>query len=463
MHTKTLWTGVAAFAVAWWVTAPLLHEGRAKAIPFSASNIHDSNIDRNHSSPVFGHHRCHLTYVDGTTQSTASCDNVLCADIETALDCQDTLGEGDCNLIDACDCDYQRTEIYEHTDWEEDTLLTGIPNLWQFDYGCGLGGDNAIGCGIVAPEMIFYWWAQQGYDGLVEDFLVGSGDGPAEREHDWKAFGRVLRDDYFSGGICVPGGQYAVPQGTLENGLDAYLQDAGYTARVDHYRVCSSCAAGGATDLSKTEGLTEVKGELRAGRPVIIGMNSGKTLKSHIDVYDPVAGDAVRVYTGKLSNGTPAFGTIDHYAVVTGYRELNGMDVLSLNFGWGNDPDPSQDILVEWNPGGKWLHLFTVDITSPPDGTPWCALDRGLSASFTADRKLELSHDSLTPDIPLAGVGCGIVRDSSVWYEYETYDVGYTCWTGGRLPDIDDVPVPGGGDFDPRGGGMILDELDPLP
>jgi len=361
-------------------------------------------------------------------------------------------------------------------------VLTGIPDLWQFDYMCGsnLVSANAVGCGPVSAAMVMYWWAQRGYGRLVDDFLIGDGSGPAEQEHDWQALVRDLRANYLNGGMCVPfgGGQYAVLMGKMTTGIQEYIKDAGYNAVVNHWKVCDDCQAGADDEITGGTALDLIKDELEAGRPVIMGMNTGRAFDTSKWVWN--GSDWELVYTGELSNGTPVAGTIDHYAVITGYRRIDGLAVLALNMGWHDD---ITDINVKWNPAGKWLHLYTVKITSEPDGDEWCSIDRGVDEDFNPPMAdafftsfIEISHvESTTPSdtlqlTPLAGTSCGIAREGETVSYYDTTHDEDRCPNLGKLPEEADLPWPGGTDSggghdgpDVDSGPPILDEQLPLP
>src|SRR4029453_10501470 len=161
---------------------------------------------------------------------------------------------------------------------------------------------------------------------------------------------------YLDGGICVPPlvskgrGQYATLMGKMTTGLQEYIEHAGYAVDVEHWKVCDDCTAGAADEIQGATALSLIKGELQAGRPVIMGFNAGKAFE-----FPPVPiyfdGTYESISMGELSNGEPITGIINHYAVITGYRRLAGLDVLTLNLGFHDD---DTDDLVLWNPGGKW-------------------------------------------------------------------------------------------------------------
>jgi len=71
----------------------------------------------------------------------------------------------------------QLTALAQTTEFEhgpfDDVVLTGIPDLWQFNYMCGSNAvsANAVGCGPVSAAMVMYWWAQRGYGHLVDEGL----------------------------------------------------------------------------------------------------------------------------------------------------------------------------------------------------------------------------------------------------------------------------------------------------
>lgn len=410
---------------------------------------------------------CTATYSDGTEDSVPECARSECPDLELYSSCRNEEPTGECRLLESCECDCRSTELATSTYYDPDVLLAGVPNLWQFDYRCGAFGMNAVGCGPVAASMMMYWWAQQGYDGLVDGFMSGPGSSPAVREHDWQAMVSAFRDDYLNGGICVVD-QYATLQGTMRDGIDEYIADSGYSASVGHYKVCDDCNRNESEELSSSQGLELILDELRAGRPVIMGFNVGRAMNETVTLDDE---DGTLVpYSGELSNGTPLTGIISHYAVITGYRHVEGQDVLIMNLGW----EGWYDIAFLWNPAGAWLHLYTIDLNGAPTGDDFCAIDRGIDATFLDSADLDLSSAwSGTPYTVLAGNSCGILREVTVSEYYPTWSgTHFECDPfGGFGQDIEQGGVLGGTTTnDPRGGGLqqggrppILDEELPLP
>jgi len=73
----------------------------------------------------------------------------------------------------ACNC----TALAQTTEFErgpfDDVVLTGIPDLWRFNYMCGSNAvsANAVGCGPVSAAMVMYLWAQRGYGHPVDEGL----------------------------------------------------------------------------------------------------------------------------------------------------------------------------------------------------------------------------------------------------------------------------------------------------
>ena len=354
-----------------------------------------------------GRCECTKTYTDGSTRSASSCDPTECADLDEMDDCRDG-SSTDCNHLRSCSCycEDPPVEEFKH-DPSDGVFLSGIPELWQFNYGCDVGGANAVGCGPVALASMFYWWAQRGYPNLVEDHLASGG------LQDWQSLVREIRDDY-TAGVCIPRdprtagstGQFLVTQDELEKELKAYVDDHGYFAYVGHYRVCTGCSDDG-DDRSKSGGLSIIQEHLEAGKPLILGYAAQRAERSSVRV------DGETVFTGELSNAT---GWIDHYAVITGHRRTSdGRDIIYLNKGWQTT---AADIALEWNPAGRWTHLFTLSISSDADRTAdFCTLDWPLSRTFSSTTDVELSHgdrnsSSLTRQFTtMAGATCGRARD----------------------------------------------------
>jgi hypothetical protein len=415
---------------------------------------------------------CIATYSDGSSDEVSECARSECPDLETYNACRDAgstgvMPIGGCRLLDACACECRSTELVVQEYVDEDIFLAGVPNLWQFDYACGAFGANAVGCGPVAATTVMYWWAQQGYDGLVTGFMSGRGTSPVEREHDWQGMVETFRDDYLDGGFCVAG-QYATLQGTMRNGIDDFIADAGYAASVDHYKVCDGCNRNAADELAADDGLDVVISELAQGRPVIMGFNVGPATAT-TDTFDDYESDPVVAYDGELSNGAPATGIISHYAVITGYQRIDSQDIVYLNLGW----QQWEDVPFLWNVAGKWLHLYTVDMHEGASGDEFCSIDRGIDDTFLDDDDLDLSFDSNTvPRTVLAGAMCGILREEHVSEYYPQWNgAQFECDPYGGFADIEPLDTSMGGSTSGthsggslhNGGPAILDEQLPLP
>jgi hypothetical protein len=421
---------------------------------------------------------CTATYSDGSNAVVDECSRTECPDLDLYLACRDAaqthvMPIGGCKLLETCECTCTTPEPRIGERYGDDVALSGVTNLWQFDYGCGAFGDNAVGCGPVAAAMLAYWWAQQGYDGLVAGFLARGDNLPATAEHDWQAMVETFRDDYLDGGICIDG-QYATTQTKMESGLAEYFEDSGYSVDVDRYKVCASCTRSQPDEIDPTRGLGIIVDELDSGRPVIIGFNVGRaTEETRTLVEDSSYSE---VFSGDLSNG--GAGWIDHYAVITGYANIDGEDVLYLNLGWDHADDGSVwvDIPFVWEPAGPWLHLYTLDIDSSPDGADWCSLDRGVDATFLAGAEVDASFDdpAVWPETAVAGGRCGIVREVT-YYEYypQWSGVSFECDPQGELEQeiestLDDALLPGGSsdtrgdaDLDSSNGVPIVDWIPP--
>ncbi|HEY3497236.1 MAG TPA: hypothetical protein VGK73_21210 [Polyangiaceae bacterium] len=157
------------------------------------------------------------------------------------------------------------------------------------------------------------------------------------------------------------------------------------------------------------------------------------------------------VHSGELSNGDTWF--IDHYAVVTGYMNLDGEDVIFVNTGQDHDDGrPQVNIPYVWNPGGRWVHLITVDVPTGPSGDSWCMIDRGVDASFNVSSEVDPSWEWVDVngdrigDIPSYPIGerCGVVRDSEEFEYYPHWSgVSFECDPFGELEqDLEEASSP---------------------
>jgi hypothetical protein len=356
---------------------------------------------------------CTKTFMDGSTRTASSCNPTECADQQELEDCEDGTST-DCNHLRSCSCYCEGTPVEEFQhDPSDGVYLSGVPELWQFNYGCNTGGANAVGCGPVALASMFYWWAQRGYPHLVEDHLTSGG------LQDWQSLVRELRDDYADDGVCIPDNpftpgsqsQYLVTQDEMEKELKDYVDDHGYFGYVSQYRVCTGCTDRD-NERSRSSGLAIIQAELEAGRPLVLGYAAGRAERSSVLV------DGETIFTGELSN---AAGWINHYAVITGHRRTSdGRDIIYINKGWETR---AAGVALEWNPAGKWTHLFTLSISlSDADrAAEFCTLDEELSGTFSSTTDVEVSHGdrntaSATREFTvMAGSACGRARDG--YYE----------------------------------------------
>jgi hypothetical protein len=411
---------------------------------------------------------CVESYVNGEDVRVWTCDYYYerCMPAPELVDCQDNLSAPECNYLLSCECDcaaLEQTVEFEH-EASDDIMLTGALDLYQFPYLCDGSGANWVGCGSVAAAMLVYWWSGLGYTSLTDDcnvlaFNNYSGNDGAE-VHDWQSLVRKLRDRYLPS-ICIPiGDQTAVLPERLGPGIAQYFRDAGYSATVDHVRVCDDCNVNGYDEVLGAEGIGLIKGELAAGRPVIIGFNSKKARTSQMTLtYSDAEGTpyTAPLYTGEMSNGV---GWIDHYALITGYRKLDVGHVITMNLGFGTDEN------FLWNPTGKWVNLYKVNVSEAPDGEPWCSVDLGFAGFTPYDVDFSNSGYALATETnlfaPLAGTSCGVALQGE-WVEY--YDTKHElniCPTPGDLPDDDATDLDqfdrGTNDFsdDERG---VVDEV----
>jgi len=429
--------------------------GLATSARSHAQALSGSATSADHQSVVDGEScSCTRTYIDGHTEQSSTCDEASteCLSIDTLVACQDD------PLAPACSDGLDRCECYCHGDSqlrfdhepEDGVYLTGIPNFWQHDSVCQPYGYYApIGCGPLAMTMLLYWYDQQGWPGLAPGSLEISG----LRVHDWQQAAEYAAE--WMPRICSPTGSgTAVLPHELAPALDDYLSiHVGHPSWVAHWKVCGGCNTTQSDQLLPAEGIDIVKGQLEAGRPVIVGFNLSPAIESQATV------DGETIYTGELSNGSLVTGTISHYGVITGYRRASdGRDVLYMNAGLiVSDGSTSEDMAFEWNVGGKWLHLYTVNPGGGPlSGIDWCPMDDLLATGNLARQfaplaqsqpraSVSLSHASrVGPGASerltvLAGSSCGIARAGA----YELYTPGWTESLSCAVPG--DLPPP----FDP--------------
>jgi hypothetical protein len=405
--------------------------------------------------------KCSEVYRSGRTTSPSACDAAFtssCADLAKLQDC-DKRTDGECDLPVSCECDCTGAPylMFEHAP-QDGVYLSGLPDLFQFDYGCG-ADPNYIGCGPIVVSMMAYTWAERGYNDLIYGHWAANPDQPTTK---WKDLAESVRDDMH--GICVGGvlvdplsyldpskpdqdGEFAVTQDELERELNAYPTNMGEKQpTVGHYRVCGDCDVNDPGDLSKEDGLAKITSMLEYGNPIIIGFNTGDAMKTSQMV------DGEKVYTGGLSVGV---GFINHYALVTGYRHAHGMDIIYMNTGLLDTP---ADVAFEWNPAGKWTHLFTFALTGAVDDhDKFCPLDGDVT--FAAGKDVQFSHAGKTTTsgsrslTPLGGKSCGIVRDGKDVLVTPTSTTTTRCLTltdkakldqsaAEIVPEIDDISPP---------------------
>jgi len=293
-------------------------------------------------------------------------------------------------------------------------------------------------------SMMYYAFAERGYTRLTKPHLTAGG------LQDWQDLTKTLRSDYTSG-TCVPGlfvsgstGEFMVTENEIERDLPAYPRDRGYTASTTHYRVCDGCGLDQPTDIGTSTGLTVIRGQLEAGRPVLIGLNITSATSTYVTTVD-----GQTVYTGDLAGGSA--GWINHYALITAStRTKDGRDVLYLNSGLLQEDgtDVPADLVVEWKSNHKWTHLFTLSISGAPDGAAFCPIDGMSTPIFSDSGKVDYSNEFQTGTVTgsksghdheftaFAGVvQCGIALDTHT--EHFTPESN----TSNRCPTLHDFSV----------------------
>ena len=304
--------------------------------------------------------------------------------------------------FEGCECTcYEGEEIVEETvprDEQDGYFVRGVPDFWQHDWGCTFNGSpNAVGCGPIAMAEILYWYGSSGFPELTDDHEISNVLTPADYEsyqddlaakgasepdvvHVWQTLVNGLRSNYLKGhGICGNG-----VYGLTENGfltLEDYASDHGVSMDVDAFKINRN---------NSGFGLSIIKSELESGRPLVMRFNWGEAKKSFFHNSD-MPGGGEDIFSGDLSTSGKYN---DHYVVVTGYRQTSdGRDILYLNSGWGKSERakvkfdsesktgaveygfnrttslptsearlPGTGLPVEWNPAGKWVRLYTIDV-----------------------------------------------------------------------------------------------------
>lgn len=306
--------------------------------------------------------------------------------VDDSLDAVPTSGSGDGLYLGDLITPLYLLVKEERTD-EDGLFVRGVPDFWQFPYGCTGWNSrpNLVGCGNIAMAELIYWYASMGYPELVEDSHVENTVSSSVLDmmkdifddnsrpwpsvfHSWTHLVREIRDDYVNG-ICVPAygrdrGLYAVDQPGFMNGLEDFASDRGVDLNVNVHLIDRNNA---------DDGLEIIKEELAAGRPVAIRFNSGRANNSF--GIDSETGEMF--FSGFLSNGTPVFGTNDHYSIITGYRKTaSGRDLIYMNLGLGDLPSnvfpEGTDSAHEWNVAGRWVRLYTIEMGDEPSAEPTC-------------------------------------------------------------------------------------------
>ena len=336
--------------------------------------------------------QCSASFSGVGEVEVTSCDLFSSTSCGQEMSLPDGLGSSD---FEGCECTclegYEQTaEAMPRSD-EDGLFIRGVPDFWQFRYGCPF--KNKVGCGPVAMAEILYWYGSRGFPELVDDHemsevntpqnyelmldvLAAQGDTEPEYWHAWQTLVRELRDDYVSG-LCMSRawngkGLYATTEESFMEGLSLYAREQGVNLGIDVFKI---------DDNNADFGLNLIKKELRAGRPMVIRFNSDRSFESFF------SDGGEDIFSGKISNG---LWYNDHYAIITGYRKTNsGRDVLYLNMGGGltlsggitSTPEtgtnttadfPGTDLPVEWNPAGKWVRLYKVKVYDEPSDVSNC-------------------------------------------------------------------------------------------
>jgi hypothetical protein len=119
---------------------------------------------------------CVESYANGDDVRVWTCDQSddHCMPATELIDCLDNLGTPECNYLVSCECDctaLEKTVEFDH-DADDNIIVTGAVDMYQFPYLCDGSGPNWVGCGSVATAMLLYWWSGLGYTNLTGAFNV---------------------------------------------------------------------------------------------------------------------------------------------------------------------------------------------------------------------------------------------------------------------------------------------------
>lgn len=254
----------------------------------------------------------------------------------------------------------------------ENVAIRGIPALAQHEfYHDRKDKDVVSGCGPVAAAELLMWYHARGWNGLLDDYIGSSGDVVGKIK--WQELTQDLGINYLDTKYGSEWEWNGLFQGWEETGkwgmtypskitegIETFVEYRGYDVNVD-YRTCKSG--------EESTVYERIKHLVNAGRPILIGFD--------------ISSENGAPVGGGIGGGGDNAGFIDHYGLITGYREDANSQRISVNVGWGSGSKNSRgdetNLFYDFTIGKGKIHLWYVklyaDEKSHNSDDIWCPAD----------------------------------------------------------------------------------------
>ena len=282
---------------------------------------------------------CTKTFTDGRSIKTRTCGGESEAEICCGLDQYETNAD---SCVLSCECLYseERRGSNKVVDAQYSNMIRGVPVFDQFDAE-GWWTFQPIGCGPIAVTQLALWYHGWGFTGLGNPYKNSRG------EIRWKDLAYDAADSLdtwirINASPTLPG--------KMLRGMTDLFADLGYDASVNHVEVSDA----GSEEASS---FAQIRTNILQGRPVVIGFD--------IDAEEG----------GGIGGGGDDVGFIDHYGLIVGYDDRDGVEEIHINMGWGGDYGDEGTKTYEWKVGTGKVHLWFVQMkarekTMGTDGRP---------------------------------------------------------------------------------------------
>ena len=300
-------------------------------------------------------------------------------------------------------------------DGVENVHVRGVPALKQHSfYHDGKGETVISGCGAVAMAGVLMWYYARGWTDLLDDYVLrrGSDAGKLNWQNLTQDLGRHHLDTVYGSDWEWDGygwseaGDYGMtyPKKILP-GVKSFVEDRGYSIDIEHHELKSGDEDGA---------YERIKHVLKSGRPIILG-------------FDYSTEESGELKGGGIGGGGDNWSFIDHYALITGFREDDSSKRIYVTMGQGSrgnysasdDYSDESSQYFEFEIGSGQIHLWYVKLSAGEKSMSsediWCPADEFEAKLTDTDNIGYSNQDSKFDDFAIqssiiSGTDCAVIE-----------------------------------------------------